>query len=163
MALDLERLAEALRRSAQKNTALGTPRARGVAVAIQDALRADDARKSDVSVGWLVRTGGPGRRGETLRLGGERTILGSGPGCEIQLVGDPAIASTHAAVSLEAGEYSIEPVGGSVKLEGENVTGRKPLVDGETLEIGSGFFVFKAASLLSLNSARSSGRGVRRS
>jgi hypothetical protein len=162
VALDLERLAEALKLSAQKHTALGTPRARGVAVAIQDALRAEEARKSDVSVGWLVRTGGPGRRGETLRLGGERTILGSGAGCEIQLVGDPAVASAHAAISLEGGEYSVEPVGGSVRLEGETVSGRKPLVDGETLEIGSGFFVFKAASLLSLNSARSIGRGVRR-
>jgi hypothetical protein len=163
VALDLERLAEALRLSARTHTVLGTPRARGLAVAIQDALRADETRKSDMSVGWLVRTGGPGRRGETLRLGNERTVIGSGSGCEIQLVGDPAIASAHAAISLEGGEYSVEPVGGSVRLEGETVSGRKPLVDGETLEIGSGFFVFKAASLLGLNSARSIGRNAHRS
>ena len=148
--------------SAETHKALGSPRARGVAVAVQDALRADETRKSDVSVGWLVRTGGPGRRGETLRLGSERTVLGSGSSCDIQLAGDPAVASTHAAISLEGGEYSVEPVGGAVRLEGETVSDRKPLVDGETLEIGSGFFVFKAASLLSLNSARSIGRGVRR-
>jgi hypothetical protein len=162
VALDLERLAEVLRMSAQRHTALGSPRARGVAVAVQDALRADESRRSDVSVGWLVRTGGPGRRGETLRLGTERTVIGSGAGCEIQLVGDPAVASTHAAISLEEGEYLVEPVGGAVKVEGETVTERKALVDGETLELGAGLFVFKAASLLSLNSARSAGRGVRR-
>ena len=162
VALDLERLAEALRVTARTHSALGTPRARGAAVAIQDALRADETRKSGVSVAWLVRTGGPGRRGQTLRLGDERTVIGSGAGCEIQLVEDPAVASAHAAISLGEGEYSVEPIGGPVRVEGETVSARKPLVDGETLEIGGGFFVFKAASLLSLRAVRSVGRGVGR-
>ena len=162
VALDLERLAEALRLMARTHATLGTPRARGMVVAIQDALRADETRKSGVSVAWLVRTGGPGLRGQTLRLGDERTVIGSGGGCEIQLAEDPAVASAHAAISLGEGEYSVEPIGGPVRVEGETVSSRKPLVDGETLEIGGGFFVFKAASLLSLRSVRSSGRGVGR-
>ena len=162
VALDLEQLAEALRMMARTHAALGTPRARGVVVAIQDALRVDETRKSGVSVAWLVRTGGPGRRGQTLRLGDERTVIGSGAGCEIQLVEDPAVASAHAAISLGEGEYSVEPIGGPVKVEGETVSARKPLVDGETLEIGGGLFVFKAASLLSLKSNRSIGRSVGR-
>jgi len=115
-----------------------------------------------MSVAWLVRTGGPGRRGQTLRLRNERTIIGSGSGCEVQLVEDPTVAPAHAAISLEGGEYFVEPIGGAVKVEGESVSGRKPLVDGETLEIGGGFFVFKAASPMNLNSARSMGRGVAR-
>ena len=163
VALDLERLAEALRLMTRTHATLGTPRARGLVVAIQDALRADETRKSGVSVAWLVRTGGPGLRGQTLRLGDERTVIGSGGGCEIQLTEDPAVASAHAAISLGEGEYSVEPIGGPVRVEGETVSARKPLVDGETLEIGGGFFVFKAASLVNLRAARSIGRGVGRS
>jgi hypothetical protein len=162
VALDLERLAEALGLLARAHAVLGTPRARGVVVAIQDALRADETRKSDVSVAWLVRTGGPGRRGQTLRLGNERTVIGGAAGCEIQLAEDPSVASAHAAISLADGEYCVEPIGGPLKVEGETVTDRKALVDGETIEIGGGFFVFKAASLLGLSSARSIGRGVGR-
>ena len=162
VALELERLAEALRLIARTHAALGTPRARGVVVAIQDALRADETRKSGVSVAWLVRTGGPGRRGQTLRLGDERTVIGSGAGCEIQLAEDPAVAPAHAAIALGEGEYSVEPIGGPVRVEGETVSARKPLVDGETLEIGGGFFVFKAASLLNLRADRGVGRNVGR-
>jgi hypothetical protein len=162
VALDLEGVAEALGLIARTHAVLGTPRARGVVVGIQDVLRADETRRSGVSVAWLVRTGGPGQRGQTLRLGDDRTVIGSGAGCEIQLVEDPAIASAHAAISLGEGEYSVEPIGGPVKVEGETVSARKPLVDGETLEIGGGLFVFKAASLVNLRSARSIGRGVGR-
>ncbi len=162
-ALDLEQLAQALRAIAPTHPALGTPRARGAVVAIQDALRSEERRSTGVSVGWLVRAGGPGRRGETLKLGSERTIIGSGSGCEIQISGDPAIAPAHAAISAENGEYTLESIGGPVKVEGEIVESPKTLVDGETIELGTGLYVFKAASVLNLASARSMGRSAGRS
>ncbi|HLK90240.1 MAG TPA: FHA domain-containing protein [Polyangia bacterium] len=159
IALDLEQLADALRSVAPSHPALGTPRARGVVVAIQDALQADESQASGVSVGWLVRAGGPGRRGETLRLQGDRTIIGRGTGCEIQLGSDPAVAPAHATIWAENGEFAVEPIGGAVKVEGEEVTEKRALVDGETLEIGRGSYVFKSASVLALKSGRSLGRG----
>jgi len=162
-ALDLEALAAALTVAAATFAVLGTPRARGLVVAIQDALRASEARSSGVSVGWLVRTGGPGKRGETLRLGAERTVIGRDSGCDIQLVADPAIGSAHSAISHKEGEYFLEPIGGAVRVEGETVKGERLLVDGETLEMGGGFYVFKVASLLHLKAARSIGRGGGRS
>jgi hypothetical protein len=157
-ALDLERLAEALRTVASVHPVLGTPRARGAVVSIQDALRSEESRTFDVCVGWLVRAGGPGRRGETLKLGNERTVIGQGSACGIQISADPAIASAHAAISMEGGEFSIEPVGGSVKVEGEAVSGRRILVDGETIELGGGIYVYKVAGVLNLSSARGAGR-----
>ncbi|HZL20510.1 MAG TPA: FHA domain-containing protein [Polyangia bacterium] len=146
-ALDLERLAEALRAVASVHPVLGTPRARGVVVSIQDALRSDESRTFGVCVGWLVRAGGPGRRGETLKLGNERNVIGQGAACGIQITGDPAVAPAHAAISMENGEFSIEPVGGPVKVEGETVSARRALVDGETIELGGGIYVYKVASV----------------
>jgi|HubBroStandDraft_5_1064220.scaffolds.fasta_scaffold34127_2 hypothetical protein len=161
-ALDLERLAEALRSVASAHSVLGTPRARGAVVAIQDALRSDESRTFGVSIGWLVRAGGPGRRGETLKLGGEQTVIGRGAGCTIQITEDPALTSAHVAIAAENGEFSIDPIGGPVKVEGEVVDARRTLVDGETIEIGSGIYVFKAASVVNLNATRTAGRGAGR-
>ena len=59
------------------------------------------------------------------------------------------------SIWAESGEFSIEPIGGAVKVEGEEVTEKRTLVDGETIEIGRGKYVFKSASVLSLKSARS--------
>jgi hypothetical protein len=161
-ALDLERLAEALRAVASVYPVLGTPRARGAVVSIQDALRSEESRTFGVCVGWLVRAGGPGRRGETLKLGNERTVIGQGPGCGIQISGDPAVAGAHAAISMENKEFSIEPIGGPVKVEGESVGARRILVDGETIELGGGIYVYKVAGVLNLNTARGAGRSAGR-
>jgi hypothetical protein len=157
-ALDLERLAEALRTVASVHPVLGTPRARGAVVSIQDALRSEESRTFGVCVGWLVRAGGSGRRGETLKLGNERTVIGQGLACGIQISGDPTIASTHAAISMEGGEFSIEPVGGPVKVEGETVSARRTLVDGETIELGGGIYVYKVAGVFNLNAAQGTGQ-----
>jgi hypothetical protein len=158
VALDLEQLAEALRGAARAHPSLGTPRARGTAVAIQDILRAGESQTRGVSVGWLVRAGGPGRRGETLRLGAERTVIGDAPSCAIRIAGDPALAPEHAAISNEDGEFSIAPLGGGVKIEDKNVSERQALVDGETIELGSGIYVFKSASVDILARVRGAGQ-----
>src|SRR5439155_443242 len=89
--LDLEQLAEALRAAASAHPVLGTPRARGVAVAVQDALRSGGG-ENGVAVGWLVRAGGPGVRGETMRLGDGATMIGQAPSCALRILVDPAVA-----------------------------------------------------------------------
>jgi hypothetical protein len=143
--MSLEDLARSLREASQGQAALASPRARGIAVAIQDALRSKTTTSRGVAVGWLVRAGGPGRRGETLRLTGTRSVLGRGVACAVRLDGDTAIAGEHAEVLLTGGEFVIAPLGGPVSVEARPVTGRHTLSDGETIEIGAGSFVFKSA------------------
>lgn len=143
--LDLEQLVEALRSAAGAHPALGTPRARGIAVAVQDALRSGGAG-SGVAVGWLVRAGGPGIRGETLRLGGgAATLIGQAPSCAIRIQVDPGVAEEHAEVSVEGGEFAVTSRDGVVTVEGARIERRHVLSDGETLGIGAGLFVFKSA------------------
>jgi hypothetical protein len=160
--LDLGRLAEALRGAARAHPPLGTPRARGIAVAIQDALRTGENASRGVAVGWLVRAGGPGRRGETLRLAPERTVIGSGATCGLRIMDDPALAPEHAEIVADDEEFTIAPLGGVVRLEGQPVTRRQALVDGETIDLGGGMYVFKSASVGNLATVRGTKRAIRR-
>ncbi|MDB4980435.1 MAG: Inner rane component of cytoplasmic domain [Myxococcales bacterium] len=144
-ALSLEDLSRALREASQRQVTLSSPRARGVAVAVQDALRSKGSSMRGVAVGWLVRASGPGRRGETLRLIGARTVLGSGPTCLLRIDADPGVAPEHAEITLTGGEFVIAPLGGAISVEGRPIARRHTLSDGETIEIGTGGFVFKSA------------------
>jgi hypothetical protein len=147
-AMGLEDLARALREASSRQSSLAmlaSPRARGAAVAVQDALRSKNAATRGVAVAWLVRAGGAGRRGETLRLAGGRNVLGRAEGCAVRLEGDPAIADEHAEIVSAAGEFVIAPLKGAVSVETKRLTARHTLSDGETLELGSGVFVFKSA------------------
>ena len=157
VALDFEMLAQALRSSADEHPPLRAPRARGIAAAIQDALRSDGAEAGgggEAVLGWLVRAFGPGRRGETLRLVPARNVLGQAADCNIRLAIDPSVAPQHAEISLEAGEFAILPLGGTIKVEGKPVEHRQALVDGETLEIGTGLYVFKSATVGHVTASR---------
>ncbi|HXI60884.1 MAG TPA: FHA domain-containing protein [Polyangia bacterium] len=160
--LDLDRLAEALRASSRSHPLLARPRARGVAVAIQDALRAGSGSHG-ILVGWLVRTGGPGRRGETLRISGEgRCVVGQAPGCAIRITGDGTIAPEHAVFTIEGSAFVIAPLGGSLSVEGATVPERHVLSDGETIGLGAGLFIFKSASAGNLSSGNVGPRSARR-
>jgi hypothetical protein len=159
--LDLDRLAEALRGAARAHPPLGTPRARGIAVAIQDALRTGE-KSQGVAVGWLVRAGGPGRRGETLRLAAERTVIGCTIACAVRIIDDPAMAPEHAEIVADDEEFAIAPLGGAVRVEGQPVTRRQALVDGETIDLGSGMYVFKCASVGNLATVRGTKGAIRR-
>jgi hypothetical protein len=156
--LSLDRLAEALRAAAESHPALGTPRARGAVVAIQDTLRTRGGTLG-IIVGWLVRAGGSGRRGETLRLGDARTVIGLSGSCQIRLSQDHTVAAEHAEVTFEGGEFAIAPLGGPVTVEGSAIDKSTPLTDGETVGIGDGLFIFKSASAGNLSTEPSSGRG----
>ena len=149
--LDLEQLAEALAAAARAHTSLGSPRARGVAVSIQDALRSGGAARG-VFVGWLVRSGGPGTRGETLRLGSAPTLMGRAPDCALRLI-DAAVAAEHAEFSIEGGQFVVAPKEGIVSVEGQRVERRHILTDGETIAVGDTLFIFKSASAGNLTRA----------
>ena len=156
--MPLDRLAEALRGAAAGQSVLGTPRARGIAVTIQDALRAGRTGGRGVVVGWLVRAGGPGRRGETLRLDATRSVIGRAPSASPRIEADSQLAPEHAEIVVEGSGFLVAPLGGEVKVEGTPTTERRPLTDGETLQLGAGVYVFKLASAgrLAGTSARAS-------
>jgi hypothetical protein len=144
--MSLVQLASALRLAAHDHPELGTPRARGLAVAIQDHLRALGSTEA-ILVGWLVRSGGPGRRGETLRLAEGRNVVGSSPACSVRISVDPKVADEHAEIQRRDNDFVITPLRGPVRVEGNPIDGRAPLTDGETIELGSTFLVFKSASV----------------
>jgi hypothetical protein len=114
-------------------------------VSIQDELRSHGGTDA-VLVGWLVRSGGPGRRGETLRLVDGRNLVGAGAGCNVRLAEDPALVDEHAEISRQGDEFVIASLRGGVRVEGSPIDGRRPLTDGETIEVGTTFLVFKSAS-----------------
>ncbi len=156
--LDLQQLSGVLRDAAREFPVLGTPRARGLAVSIQDQLRSHGGTEP-ILVGWLVRSGGPGRRGETLRLADERNVLGSAAGCNVRITGDPALADEHAEIARQGSEFVIASVRGAVRVEGSPIDGRRPLTDGETIEIGTTLLVFKSASAGNLFALRAVSAG----
>jgi hypothetical protein len=158
--MGLDRLAEALRAAAGVHAVLGTPRARGAVVAIQDTLKTRGGALG-ILVAWLVRAGGSGKRGETLRLGDGRTLIGLAASCAIRLSQDPTVAAEHAEVALEGAEFAITPLGGPVTVEGTAVDRRRVLTDGETVGIGDGLFIFKSASAGNLSSSEPKAGGRR--
>ena len=68
----VERSLSRLRKAGQRYPILASPRSRGTALAIQDALRAQGG--ASLAVAWLVRAAGPGPRGETLRVAAGRAV-----------------------------------------------------------------------------------------
>jgi hypothetical protein len=145
--LGLDELAKALRASGARHPVLASPRARGIALEIQAALRSESrSTNKSLAVGWLVRTSGQGKHGQTLRLPEVRTVIGRGAECQIRLDGDPQVADQHAVISERRGAFFIEPMQGSIKVETKPVTGKQPLGDGDTIELGQGRYVFKCVS-----------------
>jgi len=146
--MGLDELARALRASGAVYPVLASPRARGLALGIQAALRNENqaSARASLSVGWLVRAAGPGQRGETLRLPAGRAVLGRAPGCDVRLDADAQIAQQHAVVSERRGSFHVEPMQGALKVETKPVNGRVPLGDGDTLEMGQSRFVFKCVT-----------------
>jgi FHA domain len=137
-------IARLLRESASSHPVLATPQARKLVLEIQDALC--NERPEGISVGWLVRASGPGRRGETLRLHPGQTSIGRSKSCQMTLSGDPAMADRHAVISEQGGAFSVTAGEGAVKVEGERVDGTRALADGDTLAIGSSEYVFKSVA-----------------
>jgi hypothetical protein len=155
----LDELAKALRSLGNRYPALATPHARSIALDIQAALRSEsrNSASNSMTVGWLVRAAGLGRRGETLRLPNGRAVVGRGPDCQVRLDVDTNIAPQHAAIVERRGAFYIEPMQGTLKLETKPVTGRVPLNDGDTIEMGLGRYVFKCVSSGNVGQSRPPG------
>ena len=145
--LGLDELAKALRASGSRNPVLASPRARGVALEIQAALRNESrSTNQSLAVGWLVRAAGQGKRGETLRLPEGRVVLGRGPACQLRFESDTQVADQHAVISDRRGAFYIEPMQGTIKVEAKPVSAKQPLGDGDTIELGQARYVFKCVS-----------------
>jgi len=154
--MGLDELARALRASGARHPVLASPRARGVALEIQAALRSESlSSNSSLTVGWLVRAAGQGKRGETLLLPGGKAVLGRAPSCDVRMDADTQIAQQHAAISERRGSFYIEPMQGTIKVETKPVTGRQPLGDGDTIEIGQSRYVFKCVTSGNVAQSRS--------
>lgn len=146
--MPLESLSEVQRALAAQQPELGRPKVRGELLAVQDALRAEEGPA--IAVAWLVGATGLGvRRGATLRLSPERSVLGRGVGCDVRL-DDPGVADTHASIVANRGEYTLEPIGGAVTVETEPVTRPRRLADGDTIQVGGTQLVFKVAGSAAL-------------
>jgi hypothetical protein len=139
-------IAGLLRKAAPSYPALATPQARKLVLQVQDALRSE--RVEGALVAWLVRAAGPGSRGKTLRLAADRTTIGRAKDCQVILAEDALVAEHHAVISQEQGIFSITPAEGTVKVESQLVEGQRHLADGETLELGTGAYVFKSAVMV---------------
>jgi hypothetical protein len=145
--MGLDELSRALRASGGRHPVLATPRARSVALEVQAALRSESRNVGQpVTVGWLVRAAGRGTRGQTLRLPPEGGVLGQASFCHVRLVDDEQTAARHASITMDAGGFFVEPLQGTVKVEGRSVSGRTHLGDGDTIEIGQSRYVFKCVS-----------------
>jgi hypothetical protein len=154
--MGLDELARALRASGGRHPVLASPRARGVALEIQAALRNESQSSHHaLAVGWLVRAAGQGKRGESLRLPSGRVILGRGAGSDLRLDADTQVAEQHAVISEKRGAFYIEPLQGTLKVETKPVSARQPLGDGDTIEIGQSRYVFKCVSTGNLAQSRS--------
>jgi hypothetical protein len=131
-----------LKDASSRHPVLATAAARQQVLSIQDRLRSE--RGEPVIVGWLIRAGGPGRRGQTLPVNRVGTVIGRDANCEVSLGEDPQIVSRHAIIVEQAGVFVIRPLDGHVRVEAEAVPTERGLVDGDTIELGAGAFVFKS-------------------
>jgi hypothetical protein len=132
---------ESLRDVSRHHAELGSVKAAEFASQVQVALR--QRQGAGLAVAWLVRAGGPGRRGETLRLPAPSAIIGSAVTCQPRLSDDQMVADEHAEIQEAGGQFIVRPRRGVVSVEGSPIAGDHTLADGETLTLGTSRFVFK--------------------
>lgn len=91
-------------------------------------------------VPFIVFRTGDGRQGlHLLHRGVKRVTIGRGPGNDIALGTDPDVSRLHAELECLGGEWTIVDDGlsrGGTWLNGERVTGRQRLRDGDVVQVG---------------------------
>ena len=79
-----------------------------------------------------------------LQLGGETALtIGRGSGCDVQLAWDERVSRVHAALELVGSDWTLVDDGLSRNgtfLNGERLSGRRRLRDGDTFVLGSTSF-----------------------
>jgi hypothetical protein len=139
-------LEESLRAASEDFAELGSPAAVAYVQGVQAALREPSAHPlAAPAVGWFVRAAGPGQRGQTFQLVAPSCLVGRGVGCQLRL-SDESVAEEHAEMVCEGSEFVLVPRQGSVKVEGTELPSARPLIDGETVEIGNQRFIFKCVT-----------------
>lgn len=138
---DNDRLKDSLQRVSKDHAGLKSSRAVDFASEVQDALRA--AAGPPMAVGWFARATGPGKRGQTLAIPGARVLVGRSPDANLRIADDQQVADRHAEIREADGQFLIRPLEGRVTVEEQELQGERALVDGETVTLGGGRYVFK--------------------
>lgn len=84
-----------------------------------------------------------------LELSGERLTLGRGEACDVAVPWDGEASRVHALLERLHEEWSLVDDGGSRNgsfVNGERLTGRRRLRDGDVLRVGRTLIVFRAPS-----------------
>jgi len=68
------------------------------------------------------------------------------------------VAPEHAEITTRNGEFTLAPLGAPVSVENVQIDRRHLLAEGETITLGSGYYVFKSATAGNLISKSSAGR-----
>jgi hypothetical protein len=134
-------LQDSLARAGQDFAPLKAAQAAGFAVGVRTALRARE--HAHLSVGWLARANGPGRRGETLAIATPSCSIGRSFECGLRIGEDSQLAERHAEITLVGAEFVLRPLDGRVMLDEREVTAARPLADGAVVTLGSCRYVFK--------------------
>jgi sigma-B regulation protein RsbU (phosphoserine phosphatase) len=94
-------------------------------------------------MGTLITTQGPGP-GRPFTLHPRRSLIGRRPDSTVFLE-SLAVSREHAQVLCEGGHYYVEDVGSSngTFVNGQKITGRVPLTENDTLQIGPYTFSFR--------------------
>ena len=155
--MGLDELAKALRASGARYPALASPRARGLALEIQAALRNESRLAPRLAwrwAGWCARPGpasaerpcGP-RPGAPFWGGPRSAACASTP--------TPKSRSSTLPSASGAGRSTSSPSREASRSRPKPASGRVPLGDGDTIEIGQSRFVFKCVTSGNVAQSRS--------
>ena len=100
----------------------------------------EEARKQ----AWLIRLVGR-NEGKEYSLYKRVTVIGRSEEADIPVFDDPDVSERHTAISAQGQRYFIEDLGSfyGTTLNGNKVSSREPLRDGDVLEAGKTRFTFR--------------------
>jgi len=85
------------------------------------------------------------QEGRAYLLSGERSALGLDERAEVGLFGDPTVARRHAEIVVEGRDFVLRDLDGRGRtaVNGAVVTGPRPLLDGDRIELGQTLLLFR--------------------
>lgn len=93
---------------------------------------------------WVVVLRGR-QEGRAYLLSRRRCALGLDERAEVGLFGDPTVARRHAEIEARGDGYILHALAspGQTRVNGQPVAGSRPLVDGDKIELGNTWIVFR--------------------